>query len=462
MKLWKPSHSRIFCLNSALAATLVLLGCGQSGSDPTEPSSGLVTLSAPIADDEGNVTFTEVEGYPKSAMLDPVAEPSGSERQPFVREQDRMNGGPVRTVSAEAVVENPATPESILEEIAQLRATPNDVIRNPIAGKPGQFEEIKLQPNQIDAEQTRRLQKIVELAMEVIGKTFQDQTQEQYFSSAVVYLAETRLQLALKGDESQAALMAEDAEALFKRDESSFAAVESSFKLLQLTGAKAQEHGDEAQWSVAFARQARMFAERFPQETSRVTVGLTKSGQQCDALGLTDEARRCYEILVQRYPEAPFAQVATAALRRFDLVGKPLTNFGGPSPGGGVVQADELIGKPTLVVFWSGDSQEFAAALPQLRAVTQTVGSDRMNVVAVNMDGNQQSMSQLASSGNAFATHHIFFDAAQLQGARNPFEQFYGLTHVPSMWLVDAQGVVRNVHVDINELGEQLAAVISE
>lgn len=343
------------------------------------------------------------------------------------------------------------TAEWLILEIARLRTAPVDVVREPIPGQPGEFEEVKLTAEQAAEERTRRQEQIIELAMQAIAKTHQDPDREQIFNNAVHYLTDARLQLALAGDDDQLQMLTENAEALFARDPTSFAAVEAASRLLQLTQTQAQRHGaDDARWIDAFARQARLFAEKFPQETSRAAVHLMSAGRLCEQFGRVEEARTCYGMITDKFEETPFADQVSASLRRLQLPGQILTEFGGSTHDGGFTSIDQYRGKSLLIVFWASNSAKFRADLP---AIKQTLSKypERLSVVGVNLDKDEIAVDRFLEE-TGIGWKHIFYSDPELRGLRNLVARHYGVHSIPQYWLVDPAGKVLSVNVDPAQL----------
>ena len=254
------------------------------------------------------------------------------------------------------------SPEWIIREIARLRATPPDVVRQPVAGQPAQVEQFRLPDEQVETEQRRRAEQTIQLATEAIAKTHRNKESEQLFNHAVHYLTEARAELALAGYAEQSQLLSDDAEALYQRDATSFAAMTAALKLVQLTQLQAQQSGDDdPQWVQAFARQARLFAEKFPQETHRAALNLMAAGRMCDEMNLHQDALACLEVVEQKFPETPFAEHVAGMLRRLRLPGERLVEFGGSTFDGGFVNLDQFRGGPVVIVFWASNSAKFRA-----------------------------------------------------------------------------------------------------
>lgn len=369
----------------------------------------------------------------------------------------------------EASIERPATADAepqgaaaMIAEIARLRTLPDAVIE--VRYENGQRQEGAARAPtdaEIVAEQERRLNRIIELAGSAIKEVHADPAREQLFNNAVHYLTDARMQLALLGQDDQAQLLAEDAQALFDRDATSFAAVESGYKVVQLADSMAARHGAQNRdWVTAYANQSRLFAERFPQEQGRTAVSLIAAGRKCEQFHLHNDAKQCYLLVEQLYPDSAFTAQIAGILRRLRMQGQPL-DLAGPTIDGGFFKLDDFAGKPTLVVFWSSNSETFRRDLTVLKELTAAYGEDKLTVVGVNLDEDEFAVDAfLESSGIGW--RQIFFSEPDKRGGRNPVARYYGVHVVPTYWLADAEGRVVAAPAPIENLAAQVAQVTAE
>ncbi|WP_437186977.1 TlpA family protein disulfide reductase [Planctomicrobium sp. SH668] len=363
----------------------------------------------------------------------------------------------------ETVVDGPTkdSPEWVVMEISRLRNLPLDRVRQRIPGRVEKYEEIELTPEQVAIERVRRNQKIVELATQVIGKTNQSPESTELFNAAVIFLSDARVELAVDGDESQIQLLDENAEALYSRDPRSFAAVEAASHLVELTQIQAVKFAKtDAKWAKAFSRQARLFAERFPQETNRAAVNLIAAGRACEQLKLDFEAESCLAMIEQIAPDSPYQEQVAGALRRLRLTGKPLADFGGSTLDGEFTSANQYRGKTLLVAFWASNSAEFQRDLPKIQTAIQT-SNGKLAVVGVNLDREDRLAEEFVAN-RGIAWKSIFFSDPEKRGSRNPVARHYGVINVPEYWLVDANGVVRSIHVNVAQLDQELEILLTK
>jgi hypothetical protein len=344
----------------------------------------------------------------------------------------------------------PGTPERLIREITHIQSAPLDSVRTPIAGKPGEFQVVELTNEQVEAEEMRRAQEIVGLALEVCAKTKDQPDKLLLFNNAIHYIANGRVTLAVYGDHEQLNLLGEEAEMLYKRDPKSFAAVEMQLKLVECLAELAEQDGRKNDsWGKTAAVQARLFASRFPHETNRCGLALVSAARACEIGGRFDDAKTCFALLERDFIRTPFAEQAAGAIRRYKLAGQPLGEFAGATIDGGFVSIDEFRGRPVLIVFWSAESPSFREDLPRLKKVIGAASS--LAVVGVNMDVDEAAVDSFLEQAE-ITWKTVFFSSLEQRGIRSPLARAYGVTSVPQYWLVDPQGKVVAAPVDLKSL----------
>lgn len=295
------------------------------------------------------------------------------------------------------------------------------------------------------------LEKVIDLATQVIAMTHLDPEAEQPFNNAVHYLSDARLELASTGDAAQARLLMEDADSLYERDKGSFAAAEAGFKVVELAERMAQNLGrQDTDWLVEFATQAQRFAQRFPAENSRSALLLFNAGRLCDRFDLTEKARECLEKVQSQYPQSVFADQSAGLLRRLSLRGAVL-ELSGATIDGGFADVEHYRGRPVLVVFWASTSPTFIEHLPNIKDLDGLIQDGRLAVIGINLDTDE------AAVDSFVAEHQItwpqIFSADPLQrGGRHPLARYYGIQVLPTCWLIDADGIVVEDRLRMDEL----------
>ncbi len=444
----------------ALTLAFAVAGCGQqpvSQSQFTTDAPEAVSVhetapTGPLSTNEFDSTVINTAGeLPARGTQPSIAPPTTAENTEAAEDLDL-------TEKSEAVPEpQPGSPEYMLRQLALLKAAPAHLVRQPIKGQPGKFEELELTPEQAAKEQLRRWHSMVELAMQVIAATKDNPQLEQLFNNGVYYLSDSRKQLAMHGDADQAQLLSDDAEALYRRDKSSFAAIESFLRVVQLTQAQAEQAGrQDPRCAATFAKQARLFAENFPQETNRAAMNLMAAGRLCEQVGLIADATSCYSTIEERYPNSPFQETTEGVLRRLRLQGKKLTEFAGSTVDGGYISIDQYSGHPVLIVFWASNSQTFLNDLPLIQSAATKFGPRGLMIIGVNLDKEQSAVDRFIEQ-HSLAWHNIFFSEPSSRGVRNPIARHYGVTSVPTYWLVNSSGVVTAAPLELKQLEAQLS-----
>ena len=457
----------------ALAIAFAAAGCGQQSTpqsqftgdaDEAVASSTPESPTGPLSTNDFDSSVTTTAGV--LPFLSPKAKPGTRPGTPALTEEELLEAAELAeealedaedAMDEEVAEPKPGSPEYMLRQLALLKSAPFPLVRQPIQGKPGQFEEVQLTPEQASQEQLRRWTMMVDLAMQVISATKADPLQEQLFNNGVYYLTETRKQLALRGEPDQDQLLAEDAEALYRRDKTSFAAIESAHKVVQLTQMRAEQSGrQDPRLAATFAKQARLFAEKFPQDTNRSAMNLVAAGRLCEQVGLIEDAKLCFTTIQERYPDSPFQEITSGVLRRLRLQGEKLTEFAGSTVEGGYISIDQFAGHPVLIVFWASNSQTLINDLPTIQAAETKYGPRGLMVVGVNLDKEQAAVDRFVEQ-HSLAWQNIFFSEANSRGVRNPIAQHYGVTSVPTYWLVNASGIVTAAPLDLKQLDALLS-----
>ena len=303
-----------------------------------------------------------------------------------------------------------------------------------------------------------RNQKLIEMAHEVIRTTHKDKSQEPLFNKAVQFLTEARLKLATNGSQEDAKALYDDAQDLYRRDPASVAAADAAFAVARLTHTNAQLSRSEPRFIQEFAIQSRLFATRFPKDARAVQL-LSAAGQTCELYHMDAEAVSCFSLLRENFVQSPQAVQATAVLRRLEIKGKAL-KLGGETREGGFVNIEQFRGKPALVVFWASDSEAFQAMLPRLQRVLRPYEKSALTVIGVCLDESEKTMDEFVEK-NGLSWTQIFYADQAKRHWEHPVVQYYGVHDIPSIWLVNAEGLVEDTHVTPDSLDGQLKYLLA-
>ncbi|MEX0718671.1 MAG: TlpA disulfide reductase family protein [Planctomycetaceae bacterium] len=429
----KTTHARRCGLAATALLTAVTLGgCGGSDAPDASADAGRPLPTASIPRDS-----TASTGEPKA-----------------------IAAGDARPVPEQG------SPEWLLEEIVRIRIEPF----------PKETDLKKI--TEVQAQRNRR---IVGLASEAVQQTHGDPDRKASFATAVRHLLEARLQLALHGDRDHIDALYEDAESLFKRSPKSEEAAAAAFTVARFAHANARRFAQkEPRWIEEFARQAKHFAEHFPQDEPQAAPLLFAAAQSCELNGLNDEAKVCYALLQERFPENAQGQAAVAVLRRLELPGNPL-ELSGPTIDGGQVDMEDYRGRAVLVVFWSTTASGFTEKIETVRQAIAGHPPESLVVVGVNLDEDESAIDAFLeqhfvdraeradASGAApeasrerrrLPWKHIFYAQPDQRGWENPIVQRFGVHEIPQFWLVDRQGNVISIDLEPENLAEAIAQAV--
>ena len=152
-----------------------------------------------------------------------------------------------------------------------------------------------------------------------------------------------------------------------------------------------------------------------------------------------DKARQDYTKLVDSFPDTPAGKKAAGALRRLDLVGKPI-GIKGTSLQGETVDTSQSRGKSVLVVFWaSWGGQSVRRELPDLVKLYGKYQGKGLEIVGVSLD-NERGDLEAYLKEQPMAWPQIF----EAGGIDSRLATEYGIISLPTMFLIDGQGKVVN------------------
>lgn len=423
MKSWR--------LGCWMLATTMLTGCG-GGTNPASQSQQTANTTA-------KHSLTPDDGLDHSDSNPGVVPASGTGQSPTKADSSEDDSEFDRSPPKKD------SPEWFILQITRLKL-------RPLGDSVDAFSQTAERQAELRRE---RNQQLVDLATEAIARTHKDKDESKVrvFDLAVHHLLEAELQLALTGDQDHIDAIYEHASSLYERDPQSKAAVEAGQVLISFARLNAQRFGQqEPKWLEEYGRLARQFAKHFPQEERQAIPVLFAAGQSCEYHGMTADAIQCYAMVRELFPESSAAERIAPILRRLNLKGQPL-QLAGPTIGGGFVNAEELIGKPLLVVFWTTQAQPFVRQLPALQELLSQIDSNRLSIISVNLDDDDnESAVQTFLESNGLNWPTIFQTDSDKRGWNNPVAAYYGIQSVPLYWVVSSKGNVVETATNVQQI----------
>ena len=141
------------------------------------------------------------------------------------------------------------------------------------------------------------------------------------------------------------------------------------------------------------------------------------------------------------------------------LVGKPLTVTGKTADGKDFTTADWK-GKVTLVDFWATWCGPCRAELPHVEKMYADYHDKGLEIVGVSNDYTADALKQFVAADPKMPWPQLFDPSAAAEHQWNPTTLGYGINGIPTMFLIDKQGVCRTVQAreDMDTLVPKLLA----
>lgn len=182
---------------------------------------------------------------------------------------------------------------------------------------------------------------------------------------------------------------------------------------------------------------ARTLLQEFPQRPEGFEM------LQTVALGADPEKAQQLALELSR-SAAP--EPVKEAVKPLLLLGKPLSlKF--TAVDGRVVDLEKLRGKVVLLDFWATWCEPCVREIPNVRAAYQKLQSKGFEIIGISFDENRQRLLGFVKEQNMPWPH--YFDGKQWE---NELGKKFGIQSLPSMWLVDRKGNLRDLNA-----GEELA-----
>jgi thiol-disulfide isomerase/thioredoxin len=171
---------------------------------------------------------------------------------------------------------------------------------------------------------------------------------------------------------------------------------------------------------------------------------------------LAIDAYRTFADLLAKSDNPQLASYATqfeAVLNRLSLIGEPL-ELSGTTMDGTPLDWNAYRGKVVLVDFWATWCGPCRAELPNVKKQYELYHDRGFDIVGISLDRDRQALEAfLKTEGIPWTTLHE--DDGQ---GSHPMAEKYGITGIPTMFLVDKEGKV----VSLRARGEDLAKLLAK
>jgi thiol-disulfide isomerase/thioredoxin len=204
--------------------------------------------------------------------------------------------------------------------------------------------------------------------------------------------------------------------------------------------------------------------KRKPQSFAQLAENL---GRLLESLGDGENAAAAYaafgEIFSQNLNEdiRAFGEVMkTGAVRRARLLAGDPIKVEGKTVDGAAFDIKQYKGKVVIVDFWATWCGPCLAELPNLKSIYKKYHDRGLEIVGVNLDKSASDLDKfLRDNDLPWKTLHNADPKAQddeKKGFSDPNAEFYGITGIPTIILIDRKGKV----ITLDARGEQLATLV--
>jgi thiol-disulfide isomerase/thioredoxin len=182
------------------------------------------------------------------------------------------------------------------------------------------------------------------------------------------------------------------------------------------------------------------FAKRFPKSGRGPRLYLSASASMPE-----DQRYPLFKSMAEHYPNSEFAPFARGALRQHDEIGRPFTLKFTDAISGKPFDLADCKGKVVLIDFWATWCGPCVEKIPRLKELEAKYGTQGFVIIGVSLDM-PESQGGLAKLKSFVAEHSLPW--AQFYEGKAPKDSFaaaWGVDIIPTTFLIDRQGLLREV-----------------
>lgn len=170
--------------------------------------------------------------------------------------------------------------------------------------------------------------------------------------------------------------------------------------------------------------------------------------------GEIETARKMAQEILDTKPEAELKEAADELLVKIGRVGKPL-DIKFKAVDGREIDLTGMKGKVVLVDFWATWCGPCMRELPSVKSAYEKLSPKGFEIVGISFDQDLDKLKQVVAREKM--TWPQYFEG---KGAGNKYGEEFGISSIPTMWLVDKKGVLRelNAREDLVAKVEKLLA----
>lgn len=206
----------------------------------------------------------------------------------------------------------------------------------------------------------------------------------------------------------------------------------------------------EAAAVAEFEKGVRHLQKEFPKRTElfEMLMAVANQTDAANAKSITTE------IAASDAP-AEIKEAAAALQAKLDRVGQPLSlKF--TALDGRQVDLEKMRGKVVLIDFWATWCGPCIAALPEVKSAYQEFHPKGFEIVGISFDRAEQKLKEFVAKQKMDWPQ--YFDGKEWA---NELGQKFGIEAIPTMWLVDKKGVLRDLSAG-DDLSGKIAKLLAE
>ncbi len=194
-------------------------------------------------------------------------------------------------------------------------------------------------------------------------------------------------------------------------------------------------NADPAEYAAESEKTARALIKEFPKREDgyRLLLSVAQDSDETKVRALAKEIIASTDL----------DEVKTSAeglLRKLDALDKPL-DIKFTALDGREVDVSRMNGKVVLIDFWATWCEPCVAEIPNVKKVYEKLHPKGFEIVGISFDDDKEKLQKFVSREQMAWPQ--FFDG---EGWQNKFGQRYGINGIPTMWLVDKKGNLREMN----------------
>ncbi len=203
----------------------------------------------------------------------------------------------------------------------------------------------------------------------------------------------------------------------------------------------------------AWLEELTAFVEVYPEAQDAAEASLQISIAD-EFSGKEESAIQRYQQIVNNFPSSASARKASGALRRLKAVGQPL-NLSGTTIDGQKISLQQFKGKPVLVHYWATWCEPCKVDIARIRELQEKYQRDIV-VVGIALDENKAALQQFLAKKPL--NWPQLFEPGGLDGR---LAEDLGVLTLPTMLLIDKEGIVVERNILVTDLENKLKEVVA-